>query len=363
PEWGGGLNSPESGPGSAERDFVQLPRRTQIGRLRRLAAAALTAYDLPAPRLTLLAHLFNTTFRVDSADGQRYVLRIHRAGTPTVASVGAELAWLAALRRDTSLEVPAPVPTRSGALLTVAAVPGVVQPHICVLFRWLPGRLRRRGLTPQQMERVGVAMAQLQNHARGWQRPPDFARGRVDWPIERARHLADPFAPQIVATIQTLVTDTLSATEAAQVTAALERLRATEQALAQEPDTFGLLHADLHYGNLLFARDTLRVIDFDDCGFGPWLYDPAVMLSAILEWPNYAVLRAALLAGYRSVRPLTPEHEAHLDTFIALRRLQDGLWALEYRKHPALGDDWAAEARRSLAPLPTLLAGSDVVRV
>ena len=46
--------------------------------------------------------------------GKRYVLRIHRAGTPTVESVGAELAWLAALRRDTALEVPAPVPTRDG---------------------------------------------------------------------------------------------------------------------------------------------------------------------------------------------------------------------------------------------------------
>ena len=102
----------EASPDSAQRAFEALPRRTQIGRLRRLAKIALAGYDLPPARLTLIAHLFNTTFRVDTATGQPYGLRIHRAGTPTVDTVGSELAWLAALRRDTTLQVPDPVPTR-----------------------------------------------------------------------------------------------------------------------------------------------------------------------------------------------------------------------------------------------------------
>lgn len=344
----------EEKPDSPQRGFEQLPRRTQIGRLRQLAEVALAAYDLPPARLTLLAHLFNTTFRVDTVAGQRYVLRIHRAGTPTIESVGAELEWLAALRRDTTLEVPAPVPTRAGPLLTLATAPGVPQPHICVLFRWLPGRLLRHGLTPQHMERTGELMARLQNHARQWGPPPGFARSRVDWPIEAARRVPDPFAPDIIANIHTLVAGTLSPAEAAQVKATLERVRAAEQALGQGPDAFGLIHADLHYGNLLFARGVVRAIDFDDCGFGPLLFDPAVMLSAILDWPDYPALRAGLLAGYRRLRPLPAEHEAHLDTFIALRQIQDALWVLEWHKHPAISGDWAAQARQSLASLTTL---------
>jgi Ser/Thr protein kinase RdoA (MazF antagonist) len=335
---------------------VRLPRRTQLARMRQLAAAALAAYDLPPERLTLLAHLFNTTFRVDTATGQRYVLRIHRAGAPTVESVGSELAWLAALRRDTPLEVPAPVPTRGGALLTVASTPGVPDPHICVLFRWLPGHLLRHGLTPRHMERVGVLMAQLQNHAAHWDRPPGFTRGRVDWPVAMGRTLPDPYGPEVVTYIETLVAGTLSAAEAAPVTEALARVRAAAQALGQGPDAFGLIHADLHYGNLLFARDTVRAIDFDDCGFGFRLFDFGVMLSAVLDWPDYPALRAALLAGYRRVRPLSAEHEAHLDAFIALRVVQDALWILEWRQHPALGTDWAAQARGVLATLAAFLA-------
>ncbi len=50
--------------------FERLARKVQIGRLRRLAEVALAAYDLGETRLTLLAHLFNMTFRVDTASGQ-----------------------------------------------------------------------------------------------------------------------------------------------------------------------------------------------------------------------------------------------------------------------------------------------------
>ncbi|MDQ3929550.1 MAG: phosphotransferase [Chloroflexota bacterium] len=342
-----------------ESSFEHLSRRVQIPRLRKLASVALSAYDLGMVRLTLLAHLFNTTFRVDTGTGERYVLRIHRAGAPTVESVGAELAWLQALRRDTNLEVPDPVQTRTGTLLTVAQAATVPSPHICVLFRWLNGRQVITGLTPTHMERSGALMARLQKHAAQFGPPLGFDRGRVDYPVERARRLPDPFDIEVVAYCRTLVADTLTEEEAKQVEVVIERVREAEHALGivreARPPTFGLIHADLHHYNLLFQRGTVRAIDFDDCGFGPLLYDLAVPLSMLQDRPAYPALRAGLLRGYRQVRHLSAEHEAHLDTFIALRHLQDALWVLEYRKHPAIRDDWAAQARASLAYVLTFL--------
>ncbi len=314
--------------------FEDLSRRTQISQLRELALTALSAYDLPPIRLTLLAHLFNTTFRVDTATGERYVLRINRAGMPSVRRVAAELAWLAALRRDTTLEVPSPVSTIDGSLFTIAATPHIPAGHICVLFQWLPGRILRRGLTPDHLRRVGSLMAHLHNHAAQWVSQGEHsitsARGRVDYLIETAKGLSDPFAPDVITYIHALVEETLSAAEATQVMEILERVKAVEDALGNGPDVFGLIHADLHYGNLLFAGDTLKAIDFDDCGFGPLLYDHAVMLNMILDWPGYPALRNALLSGYREVRLLSIEKEAYLNTFIALRRVQDAIWVLEW---------------------------------
>ncbi len=339
------------GEGEGGIEAEQLSRLAQIRRMRRLAQAAVAEYDLPPVRLTLMVHRFNTTFRVDTGDGERYVLRIHRAGTPTVETVWSELEWLAAIRRDTALEVPIPIATRSGDLLTVAHVPGVVAPHICVLLGWLPGKQIKRGLTPGHLERVGELMAHLQNHGAQWERPQGFVRGRVDYPVKSAQWEDDPLAPHVLAGIHALVGESLSEAEAAKVTSILVGVRAVEQELGKGPEVFGLIHADLHYFNLLFGGGVVRAIDFDDCGFGYVLYDFAVMLNELLDRADYASLRAGLLRGYRRVRPLSTELEARIDSFIALRQVQDALWVLEERTHPAIGEDWATNVRARLARL------------
>src|SRR5689334_9955374 len=111
--------------------FQNLTYRGQVARLKRLAERALCDYGIEGARLTLLAHLENTTFRVDTDDGLAYVIRIHRprggVGHPArgEADVRSEMEWLAALRHDTQLAVPEPVRTRDGALLTVAEIDGV----------------------------------------------------------------------------------------------------------------------------------------------------------------------------------------------------------------------------------------------
>ena len=176
-------------------------------------------------------------------------------------------------------------------------------------------------------------------------------RGRVDYPVKSAQWEDDPLAPHTVAGIHTLVAESLSEAEAAQVTSILVWVRAVEEELGRGADVFGLIHADLHYFNLLFGGGVVRAIDFDDCGFGYLLYDFAVMLNELLDRANYSALRAGLLAGYRRVRVLSAEREACIDAFIALRQVQDALWALEERTHPAIGEDWAEDVRRQLARL------------
>jgi Ser/Thr protein kinase RdoA (MazF antagonist) len=88
---------------------------------------------------------------------------------------------------------------------------------------------------------------------------------------------------------------------------------------------FGLIHGDFNFKNLLFCRGGVRAIDFDDCGFGHFLYDLGTLLETLLFRPDYLALRAALLGGYRQVWPLPPEQDALLDTFIAARWVHVGL--------------------------------------
>jgi Ser/Thr protein kinase RdoA (MazF antagonist) len=98
-----------------------------------------------------------------------------------------------------------------------------------------------------------------------------------------------------------------------------ERAGEVMERLGTGRSVFGLIHADLIFSNVLFHRGEACAIDFDDCGFGYFLYDLAILLDRIEMREDYPALRSALLDGYRQVRPLAGEHEAYLDLFLLSR--------------------------------------------
>ena len=330
--------------------FETLSFRGQLDRLRRLGEDALAEYPIQRARLVPLAHAENTTFRVDTPSGERYVLRIHRTtGSPfhpprNMAEVWSEATWISALRRDTGLGVPEPVPTADGSLVTVVTSDGVPAPRVCVLFRWGPGRFLDAGLTASHLERVGGFIAQLHDHALGFVPPAGFERWRIG-----------DLSAEVTAYVARTVGEHSGSGAVSIVEIVMDLVQQARQELGTEPEVFGLIHADLHQENYLFHRGQVRAIDFDDCGWGHFAYDLAVTLSELRARPDYAVLRAGLLRGYRAVRPLPAEHERYLEVFHGLRLLQLTLWFLEQRDHPAFSD-WATEVREGLMDLETLVA-------
>jgi len=264
--------------------------------------------------------------------------------------------WLTFLRRrqETDLVVPQPVPRLDGDLVTVASVEGVPEPRMCVLLRWLPGRFVDKGLTPSHLERVGAFMARLHLSAAQYEPPDGFVRGRLDNLYGKPAPVGEALARQGVdnpddeATAIRLVSEVCSPGDGARVGVLIDKIRAVQRALGQGPDTFGLIHGDLHQENYLFYKGQVRAIDFDDCGFGYYLYDLAVTAYEVGWRDDSAALRTGLLAGYRSVRPLSPAHEDYLQTFMDLRELQMMLWALEMREHPGFRDRWEGWVKETL---------------
>jgi Ser/Thr protein kinase RdoA (MazF antagonist) len=327
--------------------FDALTKRGQVARLKRLALNALFAFDLEPATLELLQHSDNTTFRLN-AGGERYMLRIHR-GKRTPAEIRSEVQWLDFLSREEGLIVPSPVPTRDGDFLTIAGAEGMPEPRTCVLFRWVEGRFLEEGLRPAHLEQVGAFMARLHNSGARFNPPEGFVRGRVDHLCGKPRGVSEAFArsqtgnPEDEAEAILLVNEICSPEDGARVEQLIRRIRGVQLELGRSPETFGLVHGDLHQGNYLFYQGTVRAIDFDDGGYGHYLYDLAVTLFNIDRRENTVALRAALLAGYHSVRPLSAEQEAHLETFMHLRELQMMLWVIEMRDHPQFREGWQAD--------------------
>lgn len=296
------------------KPYHSLTHRGQIQRLKTLASAALSHYPLTPTHITPLVHGFNTTFRVETSTG-RYVLRIGRPpgfGFRTIAEATSETTWLAAIRRDTNLHVPDPVPNHQGDLVTIVEAPGIPEPRTCVLFRWMDGRFHRRSLAPADLGKVGRFMAHLHHYVQNhFTPPPGFTRHHLGLEGEMGQVYQQGLA-EGMEVITPAGRDTLIET--------VERTQPLIAALDHhDPAVYNLIHADLHQANYLFHNGTVRAIDFDDCGFGHFLYDIAVTFWYIRKHPNFPALRAAFLATYQAERPLPDNYEPYLDNFMALR--------------------------------------------
>ncbi len=305
--------------------FQDLTPGGQFRRLRRLAQTALEAFDVQVSSLSPLQHWLNTTFRVETSQGARYALRIHRPGFQAQSMVRSELLWLTAICQETDLHVPEPLLTRDWRLLTTVSMPGVPEPRHCVLFHWVTGSFRHTRLSATALERVGAFMARLHLHAASFKPPAGFVRLRWDHAGLMGEALGvDPQKSRAALTEhqRQTIDDTAG------------RVREAMDALGEGPEVFGLIHADLHQGNYLFHKGQVRAIDFDTSGWGHYVYDVAVTFSTLQTWKTYPALRAAFLKGYRQVRQLSLDQEAHLDTFIAARLLAHTLWLAGHLDEP-----------------------------
>jgi Ser/Thr protein kinase RdoA (MazF antagonist) len=121
----------------------------------------------------------------------------------------------------------------------------------------------------------------------------------------------------------------------------------------QGPDAFGLIHAEIGVGaNVLYGGGEARVIDFDDCALGYWMFDVGVALSDLRGHEAFPQYRDAFRDGYAEVRRLPEEQWAHLDLFIATWHAFEMVWATAgIILHPASrqgGEQWVERAAKDL---------------
>ena len=63
----------------------------------------------------------------------------------------------------------------------------------------------------------------------------------------------------------------------------------------------------MRLANLLVDQNGIRVIDFDDCGYGWFMYDFAATISFIEDDPRILEFKSAWLEGYLTQRRLSAE--------------------------------------------------------
>ncbi|MCC7461316.1 MAG: phosphotransferase [Gammaproteobacteria bacterium] len=300
-------------------DFYSAPVAEQARRMAVLAQAALGRWGLEAQELELVKYRENAVFKVSTADAQ-FALRIHRAGYHSDAELRSELQWMQALLSD-GFAVPVLVPSRSGALFESVAVDGVPEPRQTDLFIWCSGTplgsveqgMGGSGVDLRRTFRtIGVLAARLHEQAVRWAPPAGFVRHAWD-----AGGLVgeQPYWGRFWDLAA------LGETERRLILQTRDAARVDLAALTQEPAVYGLIHADFCPENLLVDGEQIRLLDFDDAGYGWHLFEMATSLYFVRPEAHFPEVEAALIAGYGSLRPLDPAMLRSLPLFYAVRGL------------------------------------------
>lgn len=308
-----------------------------------LVRAALQQYGVRPCRVRPLAA---EVVRVDADDGRTFALRCRPRSGRVFGDIPLELAWTAALRRETDIRPPEPVPGTDGHLIQDVAVPEAPEPHDCVLFRWIPGPALADRLTLENVHRLGVLSARLHEHAAGF-RPsaalPVRTLDRLTRGGERDVLFAydhPPFLPPARREVFARVS---------------EAFRQTVDALYADPAGLRVIHADLHHENVKLARGRLRPLDFYEVIWGYPAQDVALTLydlrySTARQPHGYAALREAFARGYASRLPWPEAHPGQLDTLVAGRRLRQANWVLWRETAPFAPDPGAVPDPAEIIP-------------
>lgn len=324
---------------SSNVQFEQLGRDDQLYLIEGIARRSLPAWGLAADTpMTLLSLSENATYRVNPENRpEPLVLRVHRPGYHTRNAIETELAWMAALQKDMGIKTPQAIPTLEGSFVVVGeSLDGThTEERFVDLFEYIEGEAPDESELLAPFRRLGRITALLHLHARNWQRPAYFERLVWDY---------DGCLGQVCNWGHWREAPGLAGEDVTVLEQASETIRRRLAAFGQSPDRFGLIHSDLRLANLLETGDETRVIDFDDCGLGWFLYDLASALSFIETRPDVPDLVDSWLSGYRSVADLSEAEEAEIPTFILLRRMTLLAWI---GSHPTA--DMAVELGASFA--------------
>jgi len=275
----------------------------------------LDSWAIDVGDITLASQSENIVYRVTTSTGAQYAFRIHRPGYHSFEELVSEHEWTDALIKA-GFPLPNAIPTVDGEFYVPVKVNGGTR--YAGLIEWIEGEslqaLIQENSTTEflcsALEKVGQLMAKLHEHSIQWQHGENFVRHKFDvdgffgaspfWGRYWESPYVDGKQQQLLLSSQRNIAQTLTT-------------------LGYTSNVFGMIHGDLHHGNLFFSRNKMHIIDFDDAGFGWYLYDIAVALFEYQSRADFSDVCAALLRGYEKVSTLTNDHRSLIPMFMHIR--------------------------------------------
>ena len=248
--------------------------------------------------------------------GGEFILRIGHSLRRSIELIQGEVDWINALARG-GAGVAHAVFSEAGKL--VEAIPdGHGDYFLATAFVKAQGHPPRRAeWTPVFYEHYGRLLGRMHAISRAYQpSSPAFIRPQWDDPVNTFPDQCLPPSEKVALR---------------HFQALMDHLRS----LPRDGRSYGLIHQDAHTGNL-FVDDEghITLFDFDDCCYGWYIYDIAMVLFYAVPWQGDVAaftetFMRSFLRGYRQENDLDPCWLRELPYFLKLREID--LYAVIHR--------------------------------
>jgi Ser/Thr protein kinase RdoA (MazF antagonist) len=279
-----------------------------------LARDALQKYGLTPyweAKLFLLSE--NITYAVtNKLSGDRLMLRISKPGYHTPAELLSEVLWVEHLRKCTAIVTAEPQKGLDGEYVQFLDSPLAKDVYTCLLYEFLEGR------NPDESDEatalrsfidLGEITAYMHRDTREWKPARTLPRFQWDFDAMMLRIGRWQENPE------------LDGEKIDTFTQCQKLLEKRLKKYGRTKYNYGLIHADCRLSNLLIDGMTIKVIDFDDCGYSWYMFDLAAAVSFIGHKQIAAGLIENWLIGYQKVLPLAKAELKEVDTFLMARQL------------------------------------------
>lgn len=278
----------------------------------------LERYGLASASVTPLHSYNNQVYRVELADRQRFSLRICGFLNMQLRSMEDEMRWLDFVAQHNPRLAPRPIANQQGEMVTVIATPA--GDRLACLFDWIEGSELGGAVTPADLAKIGRLVAALHNITRQFPFPNADNDFHSDYCYDQSMMHQHR---QWIAHHR----ETIGSERVALLDRAIDTVLAAMNGIGTTSANFGMIHADLHFANLLVQDNEIYLIDFEQLGRGHFCYDLAVLWSELqTEAGDFASRWQSFTAGYSEVAEMPFQHEAALQPFILATQLNDLDW-------------------------------------
>ncbi|SFL57411.1 Ser/Thr protein kinase RdoA involved in Cpx stress response, MazF antagonist [Paenibacillus sp. 1_12] len=276
-----------------------------IAHSKQAALRALQSYDLEWKQIRYNQLSDTCTFVIETANEGLFLLRIHTGISRE--EINSEIDWLDALSEKIDVMIPKGIKDRNGSKTVKVDLENGYSCYASLMC-WVEGEQLTGNLTEDQIYNEGILLAKLHQVSQEFEISANFVRpvwGEQSFrrAMSRLAHYYDRFLTEDEFQLYQL---------------AAEKVLSSIGKLTMDKEMYGLIHGDLHQGNIVFHKENPRPIDFGRCGFGYFFYDIAHTLLGL-----YPKQREVVLKGYTRTRKLEGDWLSVLESFTVMVMIEN----------------------------------------